>query len=152
MIRLAALIIALVMLPASAMAGEDTLMARVELDFDATLERLQRVITEHGYKVSHVQRCDVGLEHSGYSTDKYRIVFFGKLGEMRAISVSHPELVPYLPLNVAVFAEGHDTILTVFNPAIYGRLFPASDLSVQFRRWENDIRSILDEMRDNAEG
>lgn len=132
--------------PGAAVA-EETLMIRVGLEFDATLAQLQQVIAEHGYTVSHVQRCDVGLQGSGYETDKYRVVFFGKLGEMRAISSTHPELVPFLPLNIAVFAENGDTILSVFNPAVYERLFPQSRLSVQFRRWESDIRSILDEMR-----
>ena len=132
--------------PGDAVA-EETLMIRVGLAFDATLAQLQQVIAEHGYTVSHVQRCDVGLQGSGYETDKYRVVFFGKLDEMRAISSTHPELVPFLPLNIAVFAENGDTILSVFNPAVYERLFPQSRLSVQFRRWESDIRSILDEMR-----
>ena len=127
--------------------AEETLMARVGLDFDSSLEQLQRVIAEHGYTVSHVQRCDVGLQRSGYQTDKYRVVFFGKLDEVRAISSSHPELVPFIPLNFAVFAENGDTILSVFNPAVYEDLFPDSGLSVQFRRWESDVRSILDKMR-----
>ena len=133
--------------PPGTAVAEETLMIRVGLEFDATLAQLQQVIAEHGYTVSHVQRCDVGLQGSGYETDKYRVVFFGKLEEMRAISGAHPELVPFLPLNIAVFAENGDTILSVFNPAVYQRLFPQSRLSVQFRRWESDIRSILDEMR-----
>lgn len=137
----------LLFLRPGAAEAEETLMIRVGLAFDATLAQLQQVIAEHGYTVSHVQRCDVGLQGSGYETDKYRVVFFGKLDEMRAISASHPELVPFLPLNIAVFAENDDTILSVFNPAVYQQLFPKSHLSVQFRRWESDIRSILDEMR-----
>ena len=132
---------------AGAAVAEETLMIRVTRGFDATLSQLQQVIAEHGYTVSHVQRCDVGLQQSGYETDKYRVVFFGKLDEMRSISSSHPELVPFLPLNIVVFAENGDTILSVFNPAVYEGLFPQSRLSVQFRRWESDIRSILDEMR-----
>ena len=146
--RLLALIIFVsLFVPPGAGAAEDTLMIRVSLAFDATLAQLQQVIVEHGYTVSHVQRCDVGLQHSGYQTDKYRIVFFGKLDEIRALSSTHPGLVPFLPLNIAVYAENGDTILSVFNPAVYERLFPQSRLSVQFRRWESDIRSILDEMR-----
>lgn len=139
--------LAFLFLRPGAAVAEETLMIRVGREFDATLAQLQQVIAEHGYTVSHVQRCDVGLQGSGYETDKYRVVFFGKLDEMRAISSSHPELVPFLPLNIAVFAENGDTILSVFNPAVYQRLFPQSRLSVQFRRWESDIRSILDEMR-----
>ncbi len=49
--------------------------------------------------------------------------------------------------HIAVFAENADTILSVFNPAVYERLCPGSRLSVQFHRWESDLRSILDEMR-----
>ena len=33
--------------------------------------------------------------------------------------------------HIAVFAENADTILSVFNPAVYERLFPGSRLSVQ---------------------
>jgi uncharacterized protein (DUF302 family) len=140
-------LLAFVLLRPGGAAAEETLMARVGRDFDTALEQLQQVIAEYGYTVSHVQRCDVGLQGSGYQTDKYRVVFFGKLDEVRAISSSHPELVPFLPLNIAVFAENGDTILSVFNPAVYEDLFPDNGLSVQFRRWESDVRSILDEMR-----
>lgn len=146
--RLTVLILsAFLVLGPGAASAETTLLARIDRPFDATLGQLQKVIAEHGYTVSHVQRCDAGLLHSGYPTDKYRVVFFGKLEEVRAISASHPELVPYLPLKIAVFAENGDTILSVFNPTVYERLFPESPLSTSFRRWESDIRSILDEMR-----
>ena len=49
--------------------------------------------------------------------------------------------------HIAVFAENADTILSVFNPAVYERLFPGSRLSVQFRHRESHIRSIHGEMR-----
>jgi len=42
--------------------------------------------------------------------------------------------------HIAVFAENADTILSVFNPEVYERLFPGSRLSVQFRHRESHIR------------
>ena len=69
------------------------------------------------------------------------------LGRDQSDQQHSPGAGAHSALNIAVFAENGDTILSVFNPAVYDRLFPQSRLSVQFRRWESDIRSILDEMR-----
>ena len=39
---------------------------------------LQHAIGTQGYTLSRVQRVDIGLTESGFKTDKYRVVFFGK--------------------------------------------------------------------------
>jgi uncharacterized protein (DUF302 family) len=122
-------------------------MVRVKNTFPETMLRLQEVIKEHGYKLSRVQRVDIGLTMSGYQTDKYRVVFFGKHDELRWIIRSHPELIPYLPLKIAIYAENRDTILAIYNPNI---LFEPKDVKMQeiISRWEKDLESIFKAMRE----
>jgi uncharacterized protein (DUF302 family) len=135
------------MLFAAATAGaEELIMVRTERTFPEAMNSLQQIIRDHGYTVARVQRVDVGLTGSGYQTAEYRVVFLGKPREIDAVAARHPELLPYLPLKITIFAEGDSTLALTNNPAILGNFFAAPDLQNQFRRWERDVRSILDQL------
>jgi len=117
-------------------------MVRVKQAFPETMLRLQEVIKEHGYKLSRVQRVDIGLTKSGYQTDKYRVVFFAKHDEFRWLIQNHPELIPYLPFKIAIYAEGKDTILTAYNPDILFK--PKSGkLRKIIKQWDKDLESMF---------
>ena len=128
-------------------AAQNILTARSAQNFERSMLQLKASIESHGYTVSHVQRCDSGLTGLGYETDGYRVVFFGKLDEIRSLSAAHPELTPFLPLKISIFAEGDESIVSSLNPVALGAFYRDEDLQLQFRRWENDLRSILDEVR-----
>ena len=100
----------------SAIANEDILTARTTAGFDVTLEKAKLVLQENTFTVAHVQRCDGGLRQMGYHTDNYKIIFFGRLEEVREVTKAHPELMPFLPLKLAVFAENDETLLSTVNP------------------------------------
>lgn len=138
------LLAGLASLPATA---QDLLMARSPQAFPEAMLTLQNSVREHGYTLSRVQRVDIGLTQFGYETDKYRVVFFGKKDEIDALIARHPEMVPYLPLKVAIFAEEQETLLVTSNPVRFAQFFPSPDLAVVFQRWENDLRSIFDDVR-----
>lgn len=128
-------------------AEGNLLMARSQQGFPETMLALQGAIKEYGYKVSRVQRVDIGLTKSGYKTDKYRVVFFGKLAENNAVVSRHPELMAYLPLKIAIFAENEETVLVAMNPSAYKELTNDAVTEVLFTRWEKDVRAIMAEMR-----
>lgn len=125
----------------------DLLMIRSAERFPEAMMTLQNAIRAHGYTLSRVQRVDLGLTRSGYKTDKYRVVFFGKAGEIHRITARHPELISYLPLKLAIFAEGDQTLVVGANPGRFSRFFPAPDLQGIFKRWEHDYRAILEDVR-----
>jgi uncharacterized protein (DUF302 family) len=127
--------------------AENLLMARSGNGFDMTLQVAKESIAAHGYTVSHIQRCDGGLEGFGYKTDKYRVIFFAKPDEVRDLSQKYPELIPYLPLKLVVYAEENETLAAMFNPDEFSGLFSDEKLRVQFARWKNDYVSILDDIR-----
>ena len=127
--------------------ADNLLMARSPHAFPEAMLALQTSIHAHGYTVSRVQRVDVGLKRSGYQTDKYRIVFFGKADEVRQLLQRHPQLAPYLPLKITLFAEQDDTLLTTFDPQMLRRLVPEPDMVAQLNHWEQDVLAILDDMR-----
>jgi uncharacterized protein (DUF302 family) len=132
---------------ATATRAEGILMARSAVSFDEALPALTRSIEEHGYAVAHIQKCDGGLRGFGYKTDKYRVVFFGKLDEVRELTRLHVELAPFLPLKMAIFAERDETVLSIVNPKALAAFYDEPALQTQFDRWESDIRSVLQEMR-----
>ena len=131
----------------SVTTAEELLMVRSSQSFPEAMLTLQQTLTDYDYTVSRVQRVDVGLTAMGYETDKYRVVFFGKLDEIQALSESHPEMIPYLQPKIAIFAEGDQTLLVTSNPGNYKRMFPDSALATQFDRWESDLRAIFEEIR-----
>lgn len=125
--------------------ADDLLMVRAELPFDDAISNLQVAIQDHGYQVARIQRVDVGLASGGYKTAEYRLVFFGKPREMRELEDRYPELLPYLPLKIVIFAEGDSTLALAYNPAILQTFFKNEALQEQTRRWEKDTRAILDQ-------
>ena len=134
----------------SAAWGEQLMMVRSTQSFPEAMSTLQTSITDHGYKVSRVQRVDIGLTGNGFKTDKYRIVFFGKPQEVRELTRRYPELIPYLPWPITIFAEGEQTLAVTANPADLRALDTTPELHAVLQRWHNDIRSILEDVR-NAE-
>lgn len=127
--------------------ADQVMMARSPQAFPEAMLQLQELIGEQGYTVSRVQRVDIGLTQSGYQTDKYRVVFFGRAEEIKRLIADHPELVPYLPLKVAIFAEAENTMLVASNPALWERFFPDPELAPVFARWAGDLQAIFDAMR-----
>ena len=128
--------------------ADELLMVRSSQNFEDAMTTLQTSIAEHGYKVTRVQRVDVGLEAKGYKTDRYRIVFYGKAGEVEALAAKFPKLIPYLPLAIAIFAEENNTILTTTRPASLKRFYPESELKPIFDRWDKDLVEIMDDVRE----
>jgi uncharacterized protein (DUF302 family) len=137
--------VALVLLLLAPAAGaEELMMARTERPFPEAMNLLQEKIQQQGYQVTRVQRVDVGLGSRGFATAEYRVVFFGRAEEIRRLPDRHPDLVPYLPLKFVIFAEGETTLALTYNPMMLAAAFPDAELNRQFRRWEQDLRTILD--------
>lgn len=134
---------ALLLAAAGSKAAEDLIMVRSVLSFPEAMLVLQESIVAHGYTVSRVQRIDVGLTGMGYKTDMYRIVFAGKIDEIRMLTEKVPELVPYVPPKISIFAEGDQTVLVTINPEIYAEIAGDRVDAVFFDRWQSDLRSIL---------
>jgi uncharacterized protein (DUF302 family) len=128
--------------------ADELIMVRSPQSFPEAMLTLQTLIKEYGYEVTRVQRVDIGLTKSGFQTDKYRIVFFGKKPEYDAVLDTQPDMMPYLPLKIVIYAEGNETILLTTNPHFLAQIFREADLALTFARWESDIRSMFDELRE----
>ncbi len=126
-----------------AVADQQLFMMRSAQPFPETMALLQEAISKQGYTVSRVQHVDVGLTAMGFKTDLYRVVFFAKLDELHQLTEQHPELVPYLPLQIAIFAEDDETILVSSNPLILTGFYPDAGLGKIFHRWHDDIGKIF---------
>jgi uncharacterized protein (DUF302 family) len=148
MTRLQRMVLVLLICALSVSAhAEDLLMVRAPAMFEESMAVLQQAIGAQGYTLSRVQRVDIGLSESGFKTDKYRVVFFGKPAEIRALSGRHPDLIPYLPLQIAIFAEGDETLLVAANPVQLRAAYADAELDRVFTQWEQDLRAILDKVR-----
>jgi uncharacterized protein (DUF302 family) len=129
--------------------ASDLIMMRTSLDFPEAMLSLQTSLKEHGYKVARVQRIDIGLTGMGYKTDKYRIVFVGKTDEIEYLVDKYPQLIPYLPPKVSIFAEGGDTVLVTANPQIYSQMIDDEKDRLIFDHWESDIHSVFEDVRND---
>jgi uncharacterized protein (DUF302 family) len=143
-------LIALLLVSCGFASAQDLYMVRTSLAFPEAMALLQQTIKEQGYQVSRVQRVDLGLTASGFQTDKYRVVFFGTLDDIREVSNQYPELIPYLPLQIAIFAENEETLLLSSSFQHLRPYYTSPTLRARFDRWETDIRKILEQVR-NAE-
>jgi uncharacterized protein (DUF302 family) len=137
-------LLSLLVLPLpSPVQAEDLIMTRAVVPFPEAMLALQESIGAHGYTVSRVQRIDIGLTGMGYETDKYRVVFAGKIEEIRQFTDKAPALTPYLPPKISIFAEGEQTVLVTINPQRYADIAGDAIDPAIFDRWENDLRSIF---------
>ncbi len=141
------IILLLLWLLATPALAEDLLMARIPMTFPEAMLKLQNVLKQHGQTLSRVQRVDIGLTSKGYKTDKYRVVFFGRLAEIREVADKYPKLIPYVPHKIAIFAEEDETLIVAANPE---RLFPEKDPALQHfvRQWKQDLEAIFHDMRE----
>lgn len=146
--RLQSLLILLAGFLAGPVLADDLVMVRVAEPFPETMAALQQAISDHGYTVSRVQRVDVGLEEFGFETDRYRVVFFGKADETNRLADEYPRLMPYLPLKIAIFAEGADTLLVAARPTHLSPYFEDPELRDVFERWTEDMESLMHEVAD----
>jgi len=137
---------ALLMISAAA-GAQDLYMARTQLSFPEAMAVLQQSIKDRGYSISRVQRVDIGLTASGFKTDKYRVVFFGRLDEVRELTQQYPELIPYLPLKIAIFAENDETLLLASSFEHLRPFYNSPALRNRFDGWEKVIRQILEDVR-----
>lgn len=131
----------------SAVSAQDIYMVRAQQSFPEAMTTLQQAIKAKGYTLTRVQRVDIGLTAAGYQTDKYRLVFFGKLNEVRDLSARYHSLIPYIPLKIAMFAEGEETLLLASSFRYLKDYFAEPALSEYFDRWESDIADILETVR-----
>ena len=125
------------------MADQQLFMMRSAQPFPETMSVLQQTIRKQGYTVSRVQHVDIGLTTMGFKTDLYRVVFFAKADELHQLAEQHPELVPYLPLQIAIFAEADETILVASNPLILTGFYPDAGLGKIFKHWHDDLSKIF---------
>lgn len=123
--------------------AEEVLTVRSNSDFATTLVKINDLIDENNYKVTITQRCDFGLGEAGFKTDEYRIVFFGKLAEVRAISGQYPELAPFLPLRISVIAEDQQAIVASLNPSLFLETVKQPKLIKIINQWQKDVKKIL---------
>lgn len=127
----------------------EMIMVRSAEAFPETMATLQAAIRSKGYTLSRIQRVDVGLNAKGYKTDKYRVVFFGKGEQIQQLANQYPQLIPYLPLKIAIYAEGENTILTSANPAVFLDMFKTPALKPIFELWLKDITAILNTVQNS---
>lgn len=128
-------------------SSNQLLMMRSKQSFPETMLALQNTLVDYGYTITRVQRIDIGLTGMGYDTDKYRVLFFAKPEEFRKTVDKYPDLVAYLPLKSAIFAELDETIITFTDPTNLQFIYESAELKLLTRRWRSDIIAIMDELR-----
>ncbi|MEK7736331.1 MAG: DUF302 domain-containing protein [Pseudomonadota bacterium] len=141
-------LLALCVLVAAPASAQGLIMARSNQMFPESMTLLQAAIARRGYTITRLQQVNENLAKMHYPSDVYRVVFFGKYDEIKAITAKHPDLIPYLPLSITIFAEDNQAILVAIHPLTFAEYFPYQELKPVFEQWENDLVQIMDEMRE----
>ena len=149
--RMLKVMVLLSVLFATSAQAENMIMIRVAMSFDDTMILMKEKLNEYGYKIAHIQKCDGGLGDAGYKTGFYKSIFFGKYEEMRYLTSTYPEMIPYVPLKIAVMEERDTIVLVALNPTTLTDFFQQPELQTLFGRWESDVRAIFDEVREAQE-
>ena len=147
--KMAAIVLTLLVLGAPAWA-DGLIMARVNAPFPEAMTLLQSAISARGYTITRLQQVNENLARREFKSDMYRVVYFGKLDEVKKVTAAHPELIPFLPLNITIFAEGEQAILVASHPQSLQQFFPDPALKPVFDHWEKDVDDIMDELREGA--
>jgi len=134
----------------TAASADSLLMARMDKPFPEAMVILQTAISSRGYKITRLQQVNENLERREFKSDMYRVVYFGKLEEVRQITALRPELIPFLPLSITIFAEGEQTIVVASHPQALRQFFPDPVLRPVLDRWGKDFEAIMDEVREGA--
>lgn len=137
------IVTAMVLLMPRYVLADNLILVRTKHSFPEAMLALQESIKNYGYTVSRVQRVDIGLTKSGYKTEKYRVVFFGKNDETLNAANSNKDLIAYLPLKISIYAEDKETIIVTLNPLVLKQFFPDKKLAPVFERWAKDVNDII---------
>lgn len=127
--------------------ADGLLMARTKNQFPEAMTLLQSAISSRGYTITRLQQVNENLQKRHFASDMYRVVYFGKYDEIKQVTAKHPELIPFLPLNITVFAEGNQAILVASQPRMLEGIFTDPEMKPLFERWEKDTEAIIDEVR-----
>lgn len=138
----------MVLLVSTPAMASDLLMARVNRMFPEAMTLLQSAISSRGNTVTRLQQVNENLQRREFQSDMYRVVYFGKHEEVRRATARNPQLIPFLPLNITIFAEGDETIMVASHPQMLREFFPDPELQPLFERWEKEMVEIMDEVRE----
>ena len=130
--------------------AEGLLMARSQQMFPEAMTTLQNAITARGYTITRLQEVNENLAKMHFKSDMYRVVFFGKYDQIDALTRRYPELIPYLPLSITIFAEGNQSIVVAMPPRALEEMFPDPALKPVFEGWQRDYQAIFDRVRETT--
>ena len=132
---------------ARAIITGELIMLRSQQPFADAMDNLLGAIKKQGYSVAGIREVDRGLSKSGYTSDEYRVVFFEKKDENASLIKRYPEMLPYLPLKIVIYAEADETLLVTSDPAVFIDLYPDPRLREMFRRWHDEVVSIMQDVQ-----
>ena len=53
-----------------------------------------------------------------------------------------------MPPKISIFAENGETVLVTANPLVYAEMIDDDKDKILFRRWESDVYSVFDDIRE----
>ena len=129
-------------------AEQAFLRGSCEMDFPEAMVHLQESIRHYGYTVSRVQHVDKGLRKRGYTTEAYKVVFFGKPAEIDQLRRDFPVLIPFIPLSITIMTEGRQTIVSAMVPGRLSQIIHDFKAQIFFRRWQQHVEQIVQRYAD----
>lgn len=114
-----------------------------ENDFPDTMSQVQTSLADKGYSIIRIQALDQGLGMAGYKINRYRIIFFGKAKDFKAIQSSHPGFTVFLPLSITVYEDKGKIFLQSMPFAAMKDLALDQKQAAMVLRWHDDIAASI---------
>jgi len=118
-------------------------VTRSENDFPDTMSQIQTILSGKGYSIIRIQALDQGLGKAGYKINRYRIIFFGKANDFKAIQDRHPGFTVFLPLSVTVYEDNGKTYLQSMPFEAMQDMALDQKQVEMISRWRTDIVSSI---------
>jgi uncharacterized protein (DUF302 family) len=133
----------LAMLVSGGASAGPPVMAESEQFYPEAMAAFQEALAGHGFYVTRIQHVDRGLQHRGFETGAYKVVFIAH-PDMPALAAENPAFYATLPLTVLVEETPAGT--AVFYRGDYGviaNMAQAWKGSLAVLEWEYKITEAI---------
>ncbi len=113
--------------------------------FDETVETVERLVAENGFRVLHIHDVQATLKEKGLEINPFKIVEICNAKYAYKVLNADPRIGMMLPCKINVYADGKKSVVvTGMRPTVIGRFFPGVDLGTVPEDVERVINTIIE--------
>jgi uncharacterized protein (DUF302 family) len=113
--------------------------------FDETVNAVEQLSAEHGFRVLHVHDIQAALKEKGFVLPPYKIIEICNAKYSQKILMTDRRIGLVLPCKINVFIDDQDNVVVSgLRPTIIRDLYPAADVGTIPQDVEVVVQSIIE--------